>query len=409
MKRLIPYLAILLLGTAVAAQSNTPSAKDNEGYKFTITKELPVTSVKNQGKAGTCWDYSGTAFIEAELLRMGKGTYDFSEMYTAYWDYMDRAMTSIRTHGDISFTQGGCFGDLLHCMERYGLVPEEFMRPGAMYRDTISNHSELSSMVNPMVKAAAGNSSLQSDENYQLLCMKAIRAVHDVYLGVPPERFTYQGKNYTPQSFYASTGLKADDYIQITSFLHYPFYTTFAVESPDNWRHDLSYNVPLDELIAITDYAISHGYPVGWDSDVSEPGFRQNSRNGFCVLPATNMTAPDLKGSDLAHWTGMTAKEILDESASRPTPQRWVTPQERQLGWDNHETNDDHLMLIYGTAKDQMGNEYYMVKNSWGAYNGEYKGMFFASKAYFRYKTITILIHKDALSPEMKKKLNLTH
>ena len=310
MKRLIPYLAILLIGTAAAAQSNTPSAKDNEGYKFTITKELPVTSVKNQGKAGTCWDYSGTAFIEAELLRMGKGTYDFSEMYTAYWDYMDRAMTSIRTHGDISFTQGGCFGDLLHCMERYGLVPEEFMRPGAMYRDTISNHSELSSMVNPMVKAAAGNSSLQSDENYQLLCMKAIRAVHDVYLGVPPEHFTYQGKNYTPQSFYASTGLKADDYIQITSFLHYPFYTTFAVESPDNWRHDLSYNVPLDELIAITDYAIAHGYPVGWDSDVSEPGFRQNSRNGFCVLPATNMTAPDLKGSDLAHWTGMTAKEM---------------------------------------------------------------------------------------------------
>ena len=320
---------------------------------------------------------------------------------------MARAMASIRTHGDIGFSQGGCFGDLLHCMERYGLVPEELMRPGAMYRDTISNHSELSSMVNPMVKAAAGNSSLQSDENYQLLCMKAIRAVHDVYLGLPPERFTYQGKNYTPQSFYASTGLKADDYIQITSFLHYPYYTTFAVESPDNWRHDLSYNVPLDELLAITDYAVAHGYPVGWDSDVSEPGFRQNSRNGFCVLPATTMNTPDLKGSDLAHWTGMTAKEILDESATRPTPQRWVTPQERQLGWDNHETNDDHLMLIYGTAKDQLGNEYYMVKNSWGAYNGDYKGMFYASKAYFRYKTITILIHKDALSPDMKKKLSI--
>jgi aminopeptidase C len=408
MKRIIIIMAAMLLCTCVSAQTTPQQKKDSDqGYKFTITKELPVTSVKNQGKAGTCWDYSGMAFIEAELLRMGKGTYDFSEMYTAYWDYMDRAMASIRTHGDIGFSQGGCFGDLLHCMERYGLVPEEQMRPGVMYRDTISNHSELSSMVNPMVKAAAGNSSLQSDEDYQLLCMKAIRAVHDVYLGVPPQQFTYQGKKYTPLSFYASTGLKADDYIQITAFIHQPLYSRFAVESPDNWRHDLSYNVTLDELLAITDYAIAHGYPVGWDSDVSEPGFRQNSRNGFCVLPATDTKAPDLKGSDLAHWTGMTAKEIQDESATRPTPQRWVTPQERQLGWDNHETNDDHLMLIYGTATDQIGNEYYMVKNSWGAYNGEYKGMFFASKAFFRYKTITILIHKDALSPEMKKKLSI--
>lgn len=408
MKRIIPYLAALLLCSTATAQTSAPkAAKDNEGYKFTIVKELPVTPVKNQGKAGTCWDYSGVAFIEAELLRMGKGTYDFSEMYIAYWDYMDRAMASIRTHGDIGFSQGGCFGDLLHCMERYGLVPEELMRPGAMYRDTISNHSELSSMVNPMVKAAAGNGSLQSNENYELLCMKAIRAVHDVYLGVPPTEFTYQGMSYTPQSFYASTGLKADDYVQITSFLHYPQYSCFAVESPDNWRHDLSYNVSLDELQEIVDYAIAHCYPVGWDSDVSEPGFRQNSRNGFCVLPATDGNAPDLQGSDLAHWTGMTAKEIQDESATRPTPQRWVTPQERQLGWDNHETNDDHLMLIYGTAKDQMGNEYYMVKNSWGSYNGQYKGMFYASKAFFRYKTITILVHKDALPKAIKKKLGI--
>jgi aminopeptidase C len=291
-------------------------------------------------------------------------------------------------------------------MEKYGLVPEELMRPGAMYRDSLSNHSELSAMTNPMVKAAAGSGNLQSDSSYQLLALKAIKAVHDVYLGVPPERFTYKGKQYTPKSFYVSTGLKASDYVQITAFLHYPTYSTFAVESPDNWRHDLSYNVTLDELMAITDRAIEQGYPVGWDSDVSEQGFRTGSRKGFCVLPATDAKEANLQGSDMAHWTGMSAKDIQEEAANRPTPQRWVTPEERQLGWDNHETNDDHLMLIYGTAKDQLGNEYYMVKNSWGAY-GEYKGMFFASKAYFRYKTITILIHKDALSKEMKKKLGI--
>ena len=407
MRKLFVLFAAALVSVPMMAQeANKSENKDNEGYKFTIVKELPVTPVKNQAKAGTCWDYAGTAFLEAELLRMGKGEYDFSEMYTAHVDYQDRAMAAIRTHGDISFSQGGCFGDVLHCMEKYGLVPEELMRPGAMYRDSLSNHSELSAMTNPMVKAAAGSGNLQSDSSYQLLALKAIKAVHDVYLGVPPERFTYKGKQYTPKSFYESTGLKASDYVQITAFLHYPTYSTFAVESPDNWRHDLSYNVTLDELMAITDRAIEQGYPVGWDSDVSEQGFRTGSRKGFCVLPATDAKEANLQGSDMAHWTGMSAKDIQEEAANRPTPQRWVTPEERQLGWDNHETNDDHLMLIYGTAKDQLGNEYYMVKNSWGAY-GEYKGMFFASKAYFRYKTITILIHKDALSKEMKKKLGI--
>ena len=407
MRKLFVLFAAALVSVPMMAQeANKSENKDNEGYKFTIVKELPVTPVKNQAKAGTCWDYAGTAFLEAELLRMGKGEYDFSEMYTAHVDYQDRAMAAIRTHGDISFSQGGCFGDVLHCMEKYGLVPEELMRPGAMYRVSLSNPSELSAMTNPMVKAAAGSGNLQSDSSYQLLALKAIKAVHDVYLGVPPERFTYKGKQYTPKSFYESTGLNASDYVQITAFLHYPTYSTFAVESPDNWRHDLSYNVTLDELIAITDRAIEQGYPVGWDSDVSEQGFRAGSRKGFCVLPATDAKEANLQGSDMAHWTGMSAKDIQEEAANRPTPQRWVTPEERQLGWDNHETNDDHLMLIFGTAKDQLGNEYYMVKNSWGAY-GEYKGMFFASKAYFRYKTITILIHKDALSKEMKKKLGI--
>lgn len=396
----------LLCQPLTAQETNKTVNDEGEGYAFTIVKELPVTPVKNQAKAGTCWDYAGTAFLEAELLRMGKGEYDFSEMYTAHVNYQERAMASIRTRGDLSFTQGGCFGDVLHCMERYGLVPEEFMRPGVMYRDTLSNHGELSAMTNPMVKAAAGSSSLQSDSNYQLLCLKAIKAVHDIYLGVPPETFTYNGKQHTPATFYESTGLKASDYIQVTSFLHQPLYGAFAVESPDNWRHDLSYNVTLDELLAITDHAIRQGYPVGWDSDVSEPGFRSCSRKGFCVLPATDLSAENLQGSDMARWTGMNAKEIEETAYKQPTPQRWVTPQERQLGWDNHETNDDHLMLIYGTAKDQLGNEYYMVKNSWGNY-GKYNGMFFASKAYFRYKTVTIMIHKDALTKEMKKKLGI--
>lgn len=200
--------------------------------------------------------------------------------------------------------------------------------------------------------------------------------------------------------------MKASDYVQITSFTHQPYYSQFPLEIPDNWRHSLAYNVPLDELLEITDYALENGYPVGWDSDVSEKGFKMGSKKGFAVLPATDVNASNLSGSDLSHWTGLSAEALQDEAETRPTPQRWVTEQERQLSYDNHETQDDHLMLIYGKAKDQIGNDYYMVKNSWGDYN-TYHGIFYTSKAYFRYKTINILVHKDALSKDMKKKLGI--
>ena len=397
-------MAVVLVGMTAVAQNDAKDSAD-QGYQFTVLKQVPVTSVKNQHRSGTCWDYAGTAFLEAELLRKGKGEYDLSEMFTAYHDYCDRAAASIRKHGDLGFSQGGCFGDILHVMDRYGLVPECEMPAGVMHRDTLANFGELNQMVPPLVKAAAGNGSLQADANYELLSMKAIRAVLQVYLGVPPERFTYQGKEYTPATFRDATGLRASDYIQVTAFNHVPLYGTFAPESPDNWRNDPAYNVTLDELTAIADYALEHGYPVGWDSDVSEPGWRLGIKQGFVVLPATEAAA-STQGSDMERWAGKSAKEIQDEAAEHPTPQRWVTPEERQLAWDNHETNDDHLMLIYGTAKDQLGNEYYLVKNSWGDY-GTHHGMFYCSKAYYRYKTVTILIHKDALSKEMKKKLGV--
>lgn len=406
MKRMILTLAAALMCTAAVAQAPAEEAsKPEEGYLFTIEKELKVTPVKNQNSSGTCWDYAGTGFLEAELLRMGKGEYDLSEMFTAYHDYCDRAMASIRKRGDISYSQGGCFGDVLHVMERYGLVPEEQMRPGVTHRDSLAAFGEMSSMTNPLVKAACGNGSLQADSNYQLLAMKAIRAVLQVYLGIPPEKFTYRGREYTPASFRDALGLKASDYVQVTAVLHEPLYGAFAPESPDNWRNEPAYNVTLDELIEITDLALAQGYPVGWDSDVSEPGWRLGIKKGFVVLPANgDNNLP--QGTDMEHWAGKSAKQMQEEAAAHPTPQRWVTPEERQLAWDNHETNDDHLMLIYGTAKDQMGNPYYMVKNSWGRY-GEYNGMFYCSKAYFRYKTITVLLHKDALSKAMKKKLDI--
>ena len=399
-------MAAALLCSPVFAQEQKD---EDEGYKFTNTKVLPVTSVKNQNQAGTCWCYSSLAFLEAELLRMGKGEYDFSEMYLVSKTYNDRAMAAIRTHGDVSFSQGGAFNDVIYGMQAFGLVPEECMRPGVMYGDTLSVHNELSALTDAMVAAVAKNDKLkklQSNANNELLCLKAIAAVHDVYLGTAPEKFTYKGVEYTPQSFYASTGLNPDDYVSITSFTHHPFWTKFAIEIQDNWRWGLSYNVPIDDMMAIFDNAIANGYPIAWGSDVSETGFRIGVRKGFCVLPATDATAASLQGSDMARWTGMSAKQLSDEAAKHPTPQRWVSQEERQIAFDNWETTDDHGMLIYGTAKDQMGNEYYMVKNSWGDY-GDYHGMFYASKAFVRYKTINIVVHKDALPKDIKKKLGI--
>lgn len=408
MKKVFAILGAIAICASSFAQA-TDEKKEDEGYKFTVKKELPVTSVKNQNQAGTCWCYSGLAFVEAELLRLNKGTYDFSEMYIVHHTYQDRAMQTVRTHGDVSFSQGGAFSDVIYGMRNYGLVPEECMRPGVMYGDSLSNHNELSALTDAMVAAIAKNeklTKLQTNTKGELLWAKAVKAVHDIYLGTYPEKFNYNGKEYTPQSFYESLGLNADDYVSITSYTHHPFYKQFVLEIQDNWRWSLSYNVPLDEMMEIFDYAIENGYPIAWGSDVSEKGFRMGVRKGFCVLPATDVKTANLQGSDMAHWTGMSAKQLADEAANHPTPQLWVSQEERQLAYDNWETTDDHGMLIYGTAVDQMGNEYYMVKNSWGDY-GEYHGMFYASKAFVRYKTMNIVLHKDAIPAHIKAKLGI--
>ena len=377
-------------------------AQNDEGFVFTTVKENPITSIKNQNRAGTCWCYSSLAFIESELLRMGKGEYDFSEMFIVHNTYLDRADKAVRTHGDISFSQGGSFYDVIYGMEKFGLVPEEEMRPGAMYGESLSNHNELSAVSDAVVAAIAQgkHSKLQSDKEGNMLWKKAVEAIHDIYLGVRPEKFTYNGKEYTPKSFYESTGLNASDYISLTSYTHHPFYSSFVLEIQDNWRWAQSYNLPIDELMEVFDYAIMEGYTIAWGSDVSESGF---TRNGVAVMPDADK-AQELSGSDMAHWLKLSpAEKKLNE---KPQPQKWCTQEERQLGYDNWETTDDHGMQIYGIAKDQMGNEYYMVKNSWGE-AGTYKGIWYASKAFARYKTMNIVVHKNAIPKDIRKKLGI--
>ncbi len=397
-KRIFSLALVGMMAFGAFAQD----AKNDEGFVFTTVKENPITSIKNQNRAGTCWCYSTLSFIEAELLRMGKGEYDFSEMYIVHNTYLDRADKAVRTHGDISFSQGGSFYDVLYGMKTFGLVPESEMRPGVMYGDTLSNHTELSAVSDAVVAAIAEGKhrSLQTDENGTPLWKKAIEAIHDIYLGVRPEKFTVNGKEYTPKSYYESTGLNADDYVSLTSYTHHPFYESFVLEIQDNWRWAQSYNLPIDELMEVFDNAIMEGYTIAWGSDVSEAGF---TRNGVAVMPDAEK-AQEISGSDMAHWLKLSpAEKKLND---KPQPQKWCTQEERQIAYDNWETTDDHGMVIYGIAKDQMGNEYYMVKNSWGE-SGTYKGIWYASKAFARYKTMNIVVHKDAVPKAIRKKLGI--
>ena len=393
MKKIFGLALGLMMASGVMAQEFTP--------EFTVVKENPITSIKNQNQAGTCWCYSSLAFIESELLRMGKGEYDFSEMFIVHNTYLDRAEKAVRTHGDVSFAQGGSFYDVIYGMEAFGLVPEAEMRPGVMYGMELSNHNELTAVSNAVVDAIAkGNHrSLQLSPEGEMLWKKSIEAIHDIYLGERPESFTYEGKEYTPKSFYESLGLNASDYVSLTSYTHHPFYTTFAIEIPDNWRWAQSYNLPIDELMEVFDNAIMEGYTIAWGSDVSEKGF---TRMGTAVLP-DEAAGADLQGSDMAKWLNLTEEQ---KQAATAGAQKWCTQEERQRAYDNWETTDDHGMQIYGIAKDQNGTEYYMVKNSWGE-AGTYKGLWYVTKAFARYKTMNIVVHKNASPKDIRKKLNI--
>ena len=393
MKKTLIAAVLMALGTSAFAQEKT------EGFQFTTVKENPITSIKNQNRSGTCWAFSSLSFFEAELIRMGKGEYDLCEMYLAHKTYEDRAKASVRMHGDVSFSQGGSFYDAVYCMKNYGMIPQDAMpQPGTLYGDTLPNHNELFAIAESYVNAIAKGSQKQLSPVW----FNGLNAIYDTYLGKVPEKFTHNGKEYTPKSYMESLGLNMNDYISLTSYTHHPFYEQFVIEVQDNWRWGLSYNLPLDESMETMDYAVKNGYTFAWGSDVSETGF---TRDGIAVCPDAEKGA-DLTGSDMARWTGMSATDKRRELTSRPMPEIEVTQEMRQKAYDNWETTDDHGMLIYGIAKDQTGKEYFMVKNSWGE-SGKYKGIWYASKAFVAYKTMNILIHKNAVPKKIAKKLGL--
>lgn len=370
-----------------------------EGYQFTPVKELKITPVKNQNRTGTCWSFSGVGLIEAELLRTGKGEYNLSEMFIANHSYKDKADKFVRLHGKLNFAQGGSFADVIYVFKHYGAVPGELYK-GLEYGQDNHVHGELAEVATAYVDAVIKN----RDKKLSTAWKKGFDSVIDTYLGKLPETFTYQGKQYTPKSFGESLGLNFDDYVSLTSYTHHPFYSQFPLEIEDNWRWAQSYNLPINELMEVFDHAINNGYAIAWGSDVSEKGF---TRNGIAV--AADIEALESSGSDQARWVGLSQMEKdaeIKKLVEKPCKEIEVTQELRQQAYDNYQTTDDHGMLIYGIAKDQTGKKFYMVKNSWGT-ESKYKGIWYASEAFVAYKTMNIVLHKDALPKTIKSKLGI--
>ena len=400
MKKLLTLALVAMAATGANAEEKKDSANSNKPV-FTVVKENKITSIKDQSRSGTCWAYSTLSFFESEILKKTGKTYDLCENFVASKTYMDRAIATVRTHGDISFSQGGSSYDPLYCAINYGLIPEDAMpAPGTPQGDSLNNFDEFFRCMTPYVEAIATSNAKKLTPAWK----KGLQGILDAYLGECPEEFTYEGKKYTPKSFAESLGLNWDDYVSISSFTHHPFWKTFIVEVQDNWRWKPSYNVPMDDMMRIIDNAINEGYTIMWGGDVSEDGF---TRKGLGVAYDADKVR-DLTGSDAARWLRLSASQKNNkfDSLGVNAPEIVPTQEMRQEAYDNWETTDDHGMHIYGIAKDQNGREYYMVKNSWGEY-GDYKGTWYMTKAFVAYKTMDFMVNKNAIPKDIREKLGI--
>jgi aminopeptidase C len=393
---LLLTLTLLLINFSAFAQEES---KPND-FEFTVIKELPITQIQNQNRSSTCWCFSTLSFLESEIIRNGyKGDLNLSEMFVVSKSYAEKATKYVRLDGALNFSPGSSFSDALTIFKNYGIVPEVIM-PGLNYGETSHVHSELDAVTKGYIDALLKNPNKRLSTAWQA----GFQGILDAYLGKVPEEFEYEGKKYTPETYAKSLDINIDDYVSITSFTHVPYYKEFAIEVPDNWRWDLSYNVPLDELIEIMYNAINEGYTIAWGTDVSEKGF---SRNGVATVPDTEYLTTN--GSDQERWIGLSPKDKekeMEKLMSGPVKEKEITPEMRQKEYDNKLTTDDHGMHIYGLAQDQNGTKYFMVKNSWGK-AGKYKGIWYVSEPFIKYKTMNIIVNKDAIPKEIKKKLGI--
>jgi len=395
---LFVLLAVIMSVQTASPQKGKKDAKTaSEGYNFSTVVNLPTTTVKNQFATGTCWCFATTSFMESELLRMGKGEYDLSEMFIVRYNYINRIKDNYLRQGKGNLGEGSLASNWMHVYRDHGMVPNE-VYTGLSYGSPMHNHRELSAYLETVAAIPVKNKKVSPESN------EVVDAILDIYLGEAPSTFTYKGKSYTPESFAGELGLNMDDYVELTSFSHFPFYTRGVLEVPDNWEMERFYNVPLDELIAIMDNALNNGYTVDWDGDVSERGFAHSK--GVAINP-------DL---ELLKIAPMTDRERFDRNQDpnsipevfrfeKPFPEVTVTQDIRQKGYEAFTTTDDHLMHVTGIVKDQNGTKYYITKNSWGTDRSPYNGFLNMSESYVRAKTIFIMVHKDAVPKEIREKL----
>jgi bleomycin hydrolase len=399
---LVALIAIFLSPCSISLLRAQEQEKEKpEGYVFTHTKEIKYTPVKNQNRSGTCWAFSSLGFLECELIRKGKGEFDLSEMWIVDRAYRDKADMYVRMHGNWSFAGGGGFLDVLAMIDKYGILPETVFQ-GAEYGEELPVHGELDALLKAYLNVIVSNPNKKLTTAWR----KGYDAILEAYMGKAPEKFTYNGKEYTPQSFTASLGLNMSDYVSITSFTHHPFYTQFAIEIPDNWMMETSYNVPLNEFMRIINNAIDNGYALAWGADVSDKGF--SWKKGVAVLKEKDVE--NMNDSDKARWENLSQGDKNDElyKLEKPGKEKVITQEIRQEAFDNFTTTDDHGMVLVGKATDQNGTPYFIVKNSWGVDNrNPYSGFLYASEAFLALQTINVVVHKDAIPADIKKKLNI--
>ena len=388
------FAAALMLCTISATAQQSSRGPE---YEFKTIKENPVTSVKNQYRSGTCWCFSALSFVESEILRTKGIETDLSEMFVVGKSYHDRAVKYVRVDGHLNFAAGSSFGDVFHVIKDYGIVPQEAM-PGFNYGTDKPEHAELDAALKGYVEAIVKN----PNKKLSTAWVNGFDGIVAAYFGEYPKGFSVNSVDYTPESYRDYLGINTDEYVNLTSFTHHPFYSQFALEVCDNWRWDTAYNLPIDELMEVMYNAIDKGYTIAWGSDVSEKGF---TRNGIAVMPVEKDAKP-AAGSDQEKWVGKSTEKAAEEVKSELPEEMTITQEMRQDGYDRKTTTDDHGMHIYGLAQDQNGTNYFIVKNSWGE-AGKYKGIWYASDAFVRYKTLNIVVHKDALPKTIAKKLGI--
>ncbi len=375
--------------SSVAQDELINQVKDNESkgeYVFETVINLDATEVKNQGRSGTCWSYCTTSFIESEMIRMGREPVDVAEMYTVRKTYEDKADKYVRLHGHLNFGQGGALLDAMHVIKHYGAVPQKIYE-GLEIGFDINKHGEMEAVLKNIVEAVIKNKNGRLSPVWK----QSFNATLDAYLGVDPTEFEWEGKTHTPRSFADEVvGIDPDDYVQFTSFLHHPIHGKVMIEVPDNWLWAPAYNVELNEMMDIIDHALEEGYTISWAADVSEKGF--SLKNGVAIIPDRD-------------WTELSDEE-KEEIFQGPHPQLEVTPEIRQLEYNNYQTTDDHGMQITGIATDQEGNKFYIAKNSWGTKHG-FDGYLYFSEEYVRLKTLSLVVHKGAVPRDVARAVDL--